>query len=82
MSLQEKLDQIKEAGKARIPEPVRAVMGQAVADLVAAGLAEKAVKVGDRMPAFTLPAVSGRRVASDELLARGPLVLSFYRGRW
>ena len=39
MSLQEKLDQIKEAGKARIPEPVRAVMGQAVADLVAAGLA-------------------------------------------
>ena len=82
MSLQERLDQIKAAGKTRIPETARNVMERAVADLVKSGLVAKALKVGDRMPSFTLPSVSGRRVASDELLARGPLVLSFYRGRW
>jgi hypothetical protein len=82
MSLQARLDQIKAAGQARIPEAVRAVMERATADLVASGLTARAVTVGDRMPAFALPAVSGRRVVSDELLARGPLVVSFYRGRW
>lgn len=82
MNLQERLDQIKAAGKARIPEAVRAVMERATADLVASGLTARAVKVGDRVPGFALPSVSGRRVASDALLARGPLVVSFYRGRW
>ena len=82
MSLQERLDQIKEGAKARIPGPLYEVMAKATADLVASGLAARAVKVGDRLPAFTLPGVSGRRVASDALLARGPLVVSFYRGRW
>ena len=61
MKLQERLDQIKEGAKTRVPEAARAVMAQAVADLVASGLAEKAVRTGDRMPAFSLPAVSGRR---------------------
>src|SRR3972149_2592294 len=72
MSLQERLDQIKEGAKARIPGPLYEVMAKATADLVASGLAARAGKVGDRMPAFTLPGVSRRRVAPAALLARGP----------
>ena len=33
-------------------------------------------------PEFELPSVEGRLVGSDELLGRGPLVLSFFRGGW
>ena len=82
MSLQERLDRIRECAKARIPAPMYEMMTKAVANLAASGQAARALKVGDRMPSFELPAAAGRRVASDALLARGPLVVSFYRGRW
>jgi len=82
MGLQERLDQIRSASKARVPETTRLVMDRAVQDLRASGFVDKAVTVGDPMPGFTLPDTAGRAVASDELLAQGPLVVSFYRGRW
>jgi peroxiredoxin len=37
---------------------------------------------GDVMPPFLLPDSSGRMVGLDELLAEGPLVVSFNRGHW
>lgn len=81
-TLEERLARIREGAKARFPAPVYEMMTKATADLVASGQASRAVTVGDRMPTFTLPALSGRPVTSDGLLARGPLVVSFYRGRW
>ena len=42
----------------------------------------KPLKAGDEIPAFTLPNALGRPVSSGELLARGPLVITFYRGAW
>jgi peroxiredoxin len=38
--------------------------------------------VGARIPSFTLPDPAGKFVSSGELLERGPLVISFYRGDW
>jgi peroxiredoxin len=38
--------------------------------------------VGEQIPSFVLPDASGDLVSSDELLAHGPLVISFYRGDW
>ena len=40
------------------------------------------VKVGDRMPAFNLENTGGETVSSADLLAKGPLVVSFFRGKW
>jgi peroxiredoxin len=34
------------------------------------------------MPAFDLANHDGRRVASEDLIGGGPLVLSFFRGSW
>lgn len=82
MGLQERLDGIRSASHARIPEATRLVMDRSVHDLRASGLASRAITVGDRMPEFTLPDTAGTQAASAEFLARGPLVLSFYRGRW
>ena len=41
-----------------------------------------APQVGDVLPGFALPADDGRLVMCSELLAKGPLVLSFNRGNW
>jgi peroxiredoxin len=40
------------------------------------------LQTGDIAPAFTLQDLAGNLVSSAELLARGPLVVSFYRGTW
>jgi peroxiredoxin len=37
---------------------------------------------GDRVPKFVLENASGRTIQLDELLTRGPVVLTFYRGAW
>jgi peroxiredoxin len=43
---------------------------------------EGALKKGDTLPAFALPDGDGVMVGSRDLLSRGPLVVSFYRGYW
>jgi peroxiredoxin len=37
---------------------------------------------GDRAPEFVLENAGGRMIRLGELLARGPVVLTFYRGAW
>ena len=46
------------------------------------GAGANAPQPGDVLPAFGLTDAQGRFVTSAELLADGPLVLSFYRGSW
>jgi peroxiredoxin len=53
-----------------------------VESLRAAGAASNTPKVGDALVGFALPDSRGRYVSSLDLLALGPLVLSFYRGGW
>jgi len=82
MTLQEKLDTMREASRNRIPPETRAIMQRSIEDLRASGITNRIARVGQTAPDFTLPNVSGRAVGLKELLARGPVVLSFYRGRW
>ena len=82
MTLQEKLDTMREASKTRIPPEARAVMQRSIDDLRASGIITRVARVGQTAPDFVLPNASGRSVSLKELLARGPVVLSFYRGRW
>lgn len=87
MTLQAKLDAFKtdfEAGQPpyNVPPSVIETMHRATAELIASGAAGRALKAGDRAPAFTLHDPDGKPVSSAELLAQGPLVVSFYRGVW
>jgi peroxiredoxin len=86
-TLKSKLDAFKadfEAGKPpyNVPYSVIETMHRATAELKASGLAGKALKVGDKAPEFTLKDAEGNIVSSAELLKKGPLVVSFYRGVW
>jgi peroxiredoxin len=87
MSLQDKLDAFKadfEAGKPpyNVPPSVIETMHHATAELIASGAAQRARKAGDKANSFTLGDPEGKPVSSAELLAKGPLVVSFYRGIW
>ncbi|WP_042876956.1 peroxiredoxin-like family protein [Cupriavidus necator] len=87
MTLQDKLDAFKadfRAGKAPYfaPPEVHAVMVKATNELIASGLAERALKAGDVAPAFELEDGNGQMVSSSKLLKEGPLVVCFYRGVW
>lgn len=87
MTLQDKLDAFKadfKGGKAPYfaPPEIHPVMERATAELIASGQAGRALKAGDRAPEFILADPDGKAVSSAELLARGPLVISFYRGVW
>ena len=87
MSLQARLDAFKadfEAGKPpyNVPPSVIETMHRATAELIASGAADRALKVGDKAPDFTLDDPDGAPVSSSDLLAQGPLVVSFYRGVW
>jgi peroxiredoxin len=83
MSLQDRLDALKAdfEGKKAPPEAVD-MFHKATTELIASGQAERALKAGDRAPAFTLADADGPTVSSTDLLARGPLVVTFYRGVW
>ena len=82
MSLQEKLDAFKADFEGKAPRQAVETMHRATAELIASGQAGRALKAGAVAPAFTLSEADGGAVASGDLLARGPLVLSFYRGVW
>ena len=82
MSLAVKLEKIREGAKERIPEETRILMQQATAELRDSGIMTSACKAGDPLPPFELVNVSGQRISSKELLAKGNLILTFYRGVW
>lgn len=80
MTLKDKLDELRAKGLQ--DDGVRQAYESFVAQLTKAETAQLALKPGDAMPPFVLPNAEGRLIASDELLARGPLVVSFFRGDW
>jgi peroxiredoxin len=87
MSLQARLDAFKadfEAGKPpySVPRSVIETMHRATAELVVSGAADRAKKVGDKALSFSLKDPEGNIVSSAELLKKGPLIVSFYRGVW
>jgi hypothetical protein len=82
MPLREKLDSIREMAKTRIPPEARAIMERSIEELRASGAVTRVATVGQLAPDFSLPNGAGQEVSLKALLARGPVVLSFYRGRW
>jgi len=50
--------------------------------LTSGGAGQNAMNIGDRLPTFVLPDSGGCLVRSDDLLERGPLIVSFNRGSW
>ena len=79
MSLAAKLDELRAASAKRIPEYKRVIMGAATKELAGSHIMNVVFKVGDRLPAFSLPNSFDETIESSELLAVGPVVLTVVR---
>jgi peroxiredoxin len=87
MSLQDRIDAFKadfQAGKPPYNAPawIHEPMHRATNALIDSGAASRALKVGDKAPTFTLKDSEGHAMSSADLLAQGPLIVTFYRGVW
>jgi hypothetical protein len=82
MALKDELRSLRERAEAKRPPEIVATMRRAVEELRASGATGRVLKPGDPAPHFALPDGDEQIVDSRTLLARGPLVLTFYRGRW
>jgi len=82
MLLSEQIAALQQQARARMPaEMLKQIMAD-TEQLVRSGIAERSLQLGDYAPPFALPNAVGKSVASADLLANGPLVISFYRGAW
>jgi len=82
-TLQDQLDAITANTRRLVPADRLAVSEQAVTELFNSGIEDRILKPGARAPEFELQdASSGKMVHSADVLALGPMVLSFFRGRW
>jgi peroxiredoxin len=81
VSLRDELVEQWRQMRERSPE-IRAPYEALVRDLERGGVARSARQSGEAMPDFALPGVEGKLIAANELIERGPLVVSFFRGSW
>lgn len=71
------------AGMAKhAPPEVLASVSAEIKKLADAGIAARALRVGQKAPDFSLPDSHGKTVTLSSLLAKGPAVVTFYRGGW
>jgi hypothetical protein len=82
MALQEKLDKLKADFEAKAPKDALDIMHRATDELRSSGIMQQMLKIGDKAPEFELKNADENLIRSKNLLSSGPLVLSFYRGRW
>ncbi|AXC13750.1 AhpC/Tsa family protein, selenocysteine-containing [Acidisarcina polymorpha] len=82
LPLQDILDEIT-ANTRQLVQPERlAISERAVQELLLSGVESRILPVDAKAPAFELQDYTGKLVRSSDLLALGPLVLKFFRGRW
>ena len=82
MTLQDQLDGFKAEFKKMAPAGAFDAFARSTQQLIDSGQAERAVKAGDMLPDFTLTDADRNEVSLKDLLAKGPVVLTFYRGVW
>lgn len=82
MSLQARLDRIREGFEKQAPPEVLEIMHGATDGLRTSGIMDGVVGEGQRAPEFTLEDSQRRPAALVDALFRGPVVLTFFRGDW
>jgi peroxiredoxin len=81
--LQPQLDHITTQTRALVQPERLAITDNAVRDLFATGIEDRILPVGAAAPSFALPdCINGKLIRSADLLAIGPLIVNFFRGRW
>ncbi len=76
-------DRLRAEFRARMAVPdVRSAYEDMMAELRRTDFLSHALATGTAFPDFLLPDAQGHLVSRNDLLARGPLVVTFFRGTW
>lgn len=81
-SLNQRLSAMKAEKDAKRDPAATAIMDGATEALRASGILDRVRSVGEQAPLFARPGLDGDTVRLGSLLKRGPVVASFFRGRW
>ena len=81
-TLSQQLDEFLAGWKQRVPPERQAAMERHIAVLAESGFGRNAKQVGDQAPDIMLPDANGQPFHLATLLAKGPVVVTFYRGGW
>jgi peroxiredoxin len=81
-SLNDELQTFANSRRAARTPAANQIIDESTAALEQSGLLEKALKLGQVAPDFSLPSVFGKQIQLSRLLQSGPVVLAFYRGAW
>lgn len=79
--LGEALSQQEKTFSEKMPKDVVELYQSNISDQKKAGITKKALKVGDKIPAFNI-LLNGKSTPISSVFAKGPIVLKFYLGGW
>ncbi|HTV93843.1 MAG TPA: hypothetical protein VMG98_14100 [Verrucomicrobiae bacterium] len=82
MTLADQLAATRQAFEKKTPAEITEQMHRATEELRNSRILDHVLKKGERAPEFALPDTNGVLVSSADLLRKGPLVVSFFRGKW
>jgi len=81
-SWDEQVHALKEQMKNAAPAEILSVFSKEAEDLGLSDVAKNALKPGRVAPAFELPNATGNLISLVDVLGKGNVVLTFYRGLW
>jgi peroxiredoxin len=81
-TLTQQLEEYLAGWMQRVPAERRAAMERHIAHLSQTGADARAKRAGDRAPEIVLPDAHGQTFKVATLLAKGPVIVTFYRGGW
>lgn len=82
MNLTQELIDLQTHAQAKVPPEALALIKRGTEELIESGIVDRSLKVGDVVSDFALPNAVGNTIQLEQLLAMGPVVISFYRGQW
>jgi peroxiredoxin len=82
MALATQLNEVLDNFGKNAPESVVKAIAKSRSDFASEFKPEDAIQVGQTLPSFDLPNAVGEQIKSTDLLSKGPLLITFYRGEW
>ncbi|MEJ2912559.1 peroxiredoxin-like family protein [Pseudoalteromonas sp. C12FD-1] len=82
MSLKAQIDAYNVQKEAKLPADVLALMDKTNEELIAQHIKNNALQVGAKVSNFNLSNHNGETIELTDLLNKGPVIISFYRGGW
>ncbi|GAA81600.1 peroxiredoxin-like family protein [Pseudoalteromonas sp. BSi20495] len=82
MSLKAQIDAYNVQKEAKLPADVLALMNTTNEALIAQHIKDNALQIDQKVENFSLANHKGENVELADLLKKGPVIISFYRGGW